>query len=91
MCFLNLKTHNMSQKKNDIPGQHEPSRDQSDLNYHKGSTVDFWRSHGIPSRNTTLEKLGQTSIMFTNSTKPPVENDSIEATIRYLKFKRFNP
>jgi hypothetical protein len=81
----------MHQKKIDNLGQTLSTQDQSHVNYHKGSTVNFWRSHGIPSRNSTLEKLGQTSIMFTNRTKPPVEDDSLEATIRYLKFKRFNP
>ena len=80
----------MSQKKNDISGQPKPSRDQFDVNYHKGSTVDFWRSYGIPSRNTTLEKLGQSSIIFTYRTKAPIEDDSLEASIRILKFKRFN-
>ena len=81
----------MSQKKNDSLGQTEPSQDQSNVNYHKGSTVEFWRSHGIPSKNTTHEKIGQTSLMFTNRNKPPVEDDSLEASIRYLKYKRFNP
>jgi len=80
----------MSQKNNDSLGQTEPSQDQSNVNYHKGSTVEFWRSRGIPSRNTTHEKLGQTSLMFTNRTKPPFEDDLLEASIRYLKFKRFN-
>ena len=81
----------MSQKKNDSLGQTEPSQDQSNVNYHKGSTVEFWRSHGIPSKNTTHEKIGQTSLMFTNRNTPPVEDDSLEASIRYLKYKRFNP
>ena len=81
----------MSQKKIDIPGQLQTSQDESYVNYHKGSTVEFWRSRGISSRNTTLEKLGQTSLMFTNKTNPPVEDDSLEASIRNLKFKKFNP
>ena len=81
----------MSQKKNDNSGQTQPSQDQSNVNYHKASTVEFWRSCGIPSKNSTHEKLGQTTLMFTNRTKPPVEDDSLEASIRYLKFKRFNP
>jgi hypothetical protein len=29
--------------------------------------------------------------MFTNRTNLPFEDDSIEVSIRYLKFKRFNP
>jgi hypothetical protein len=81
----------MSQKKIDNLGQTEPSQDQSYVNYHKGSTVEFWRSRGIPSKNTTHEKVGQTTIMFTNRTKPPFEDNTMEASIRYLKFKRFNP
>ena len=81
----------MSQKKIDNLGQTQSSRDQSNVIYHKGSTVEFWRSRGITSKNTTHEKLGQTSLMFTNRTKPTVEDDSLEASIRYLKFKRFNP
>ena len=81
----------MSQKKNDNLGQTEPSQDQSNVNYHKGSTVEFWRSRGIPSKNTTHEKIGQTSLMFSKSSNPLVEDDSLEASIRYLKYKRFNP
>lgn len=81
----------MSQKKNDNLGQTEPSLVQSNVNYHKGSTVEFWRSHGIPSKNTTHEKIGQTSLMCTNRSSPPVEDDSLEVSIRYLKYKIFNP
>ena len=29
--------------------------------------------------------------MFSSQTKPLVEEDSLAATIRYLKYKRFNP
>lgn len=81
----------MSQKKIDNLSQTEPSQDQSNVNYHNGSNVEFWRSHGIPSENTTHEKIGQTSIMFTNRSNPTVEDDSLDASIRYLKFKRFKP
>lgn len=81
----------MSQKKTDNLGQTQPSQDQSNVNYHKGSTLEFWRSRGIRSENTTHEKLGQTSLIFTNRTNSPVEDDSLEASIRYLNFKRFNP
>jgi hypothetical protein len=89
--FFNLKTHIMSQKKHDNLGQLQPPKDQSNVNYHKGSTVEFWRSRGIPSRNTTHEKLGQTSLMFTNRTKPLTKDDSLEASIRHLKYKKINP
>ena len=33
-------------------------------NYHKGSCVEFFLSKGIPSRNTTHEHLGETSLIF---------------------------
>ena len=81
----------MSQKKIDNLGQTEPSQEQSNVNYHKGCIVDIWRSQGIPSKNTTHEKLGQTTLIFTNRSKLPAEDDSLEASIRYLKIKRFNP
>jgi hypothetical protein len=77
----------MFQKKIDNLGQTHASPDQSDVNYHRGSTVKFWKSHGIPSKNSTHEKLGQTTLMFTNRTKPPAEDDSFEASIRYFTFK----
>ena len=80
----------MSQKKNDNLGQNQVKRDETIANYHKGSTVEFWRSHGIPSENTTHEKLGQTTLMFTNMSKLCVNDDSLETSIRYLKFIRFN-
>ena len=76
----------MSQKKIDNLDQTQHDHDQPNVNYHKGSTVEFWRSRGIPSKNSTHEKLGQTTLMFTNRTKPSVEYDSLEASIRYLKF-----
>ena len=80
----------MSQKKIDNLGQTEPTQDQSNVNYHKGSTLELYRSRGIPSKNTTNEKLGQTAIMFTNRANPHVDDDSLETSIRYLKFNRFN-
>ena len=80
----------MSQKKNDNLGQTQVNQDETNSNYHKGSTVEFWKIHGIPSENTTNEKLGQTSLIFTNRTKPPFKDDFLVTSIRYLKFKRFN-
>jgi len=77
----------MALKKIDNLGQTQPSQDQSNVNYHKGTTVEFWKSCGIPTRNTNNEKVGQTTLMFANSTKPPVEDDTIDAFISYLKFK----
>ena len=81
----------MSQKKIDTLGQLQDSQDQPNVNYHKGSIVQYLKSLGIQSKNTTHDKLGQTTLMFANRTKPPDEDDSLEASIRYLKFKRFNP
>jgi len=91
MCFFNPKTHKMPKKKIDNLSQNQPTQDQSNVNYQKGSIVEFCMSLGIPSKNTTHEKLGQTTLMFTNRTKQPIKDDSLEASIRYLKFKRFNP
>lgn len=87
--FFNLKTHTMSQKKNDNLGQKIP-QEQTNVNYYNRSNVRFWRSNGIPSSNSTFEKLGQTSLIFTNSSKPSLEDDSIEASIKYLKFRKYN-
>ena len=81
----------MSQKKNDSLGQTEPSQDQSNVNLKETDSLDFYRNNGIPSKDITHEKLGQTSIMLSNRAKAPVEDDSLEASIRYLKFKRFRP
>jgi hypothetical protein len=78
----------MSQKKIVIFGQNQDSQDQPNANYHKGSIVQYLKSLGIPSKNTTHEKLGQTTLIFTNKTKPPVEDDSLEASISNMKFKR---
>jgi hypothetical protein len=77
----------MALKKIDNLGQTQPSQDQSNVNYHKGSTLEVWKSCGIPSRNTNIEKVGQPTLMFTNRTKSPVEDDTLDAFIRYLKFK----
>lgn len=58
----------------------------------KGSAVEFWKSIGIEAKNTTLEKIGQTTLMFTNKVEStPKEDDSIYAALRYLKYKRKNP
>jgi hypothetical protein len=81
----------MSQKKIDNLSQNEPSQDQSNGKLKKTDSLDFYRNNGIPSEDITHENFGQTTLMFTNRTKPPVEDDSLESSIRYLKFKRFNP
>ena len=57
-------------------------------NYHKGSCVEFFLSKGIPSRNTTHEHLGETSLIFFQSpkkeTNTPLNDDSVETIIRNL-------
>ena len=79
----------MSQKKIDTLGQTQDSQDQPNVNYHKVDSLEYYRNHGIPSEDITHEKLGQTTLMFTNRTNPPVEDDSMKASLRYLKYKRF--
>jgi len=81
----------MSQKTNYIPGQLQPSLDQSNVNHKKTDSLDFYISHGIPSEDITHEKIGQNILVFSSRSKPPVEDDSLDTSIRYLKFKRFNP
>jgi len=36
---------------------------------HKGITIEFYRSKGIPSFDTTHEHLGETSLIFIQTTK----------------------
>ncbi len=54
----------------------------------KRSLVEFYRSMGIPSENTTYKKVGQTALLFINNQKNKVEDDSLEASIRNLKYCR---
>jgi hypothetical protein len=65
----------MSKRKNDSLGQPQHFQEENNLSYHKGSIVEFFRSCGIPSKNTTQEKLGQTTLMFTKKTKTPTINN----------------
>ena len=44
-------------------------KQNSTENYHKGSCVEFFLSKGIPSRNTTHEHLGETSLIFVQTPK----------------------
>lgn len=58
----------------------------------KGGIVEYLKSRGIPSKDTTHEKIGQTTIVFTNKVEStPKEDDSMYASLRYLKYKRKNP
>jgi hypothetical protein len=88
--FFKLKLHIMSQRKNDNLGQTKASQDQSNVNYHRGSIVEYLKSLGIPSKNTTHEKLGQTTLIFKYGSKQLVKDDSLEASTRYLRFRSFN-
>jgi hypothetical protein len=60
--------------------------------YHKGSCVEFFLSKGIPSRNTTHEHLGETSLIFIQSPKKetiePLKDDSVETMIRNLNRRK---
>lgn len=64
----------------------------STKNYHKGSCVEFFLSKGIPSRNTTHEHLGETSLIFIQSPKKetiePLKDDSVETMIRNLNRRK---
>ena len=61
-------------------------------NYHKVSFVEFYLSKGIPSRNTTHEHLGKTSLIFIQSpkkeTNEPLNDDSVETMIRNLNRRK---
>jgi hypothetical protein len=78
----------MSKKKNKLV---KPSTKENESNKipKKRSLVEFYRNHGIPSENTTHEKIGQTFIVFTKKTDPtPKEDDSVYASLRNLKYNR---
>jgi hypothetical protein len=75
----------MSKKRNT---EHQVTAQKPIENFHRGSIVEFMRSKGIPSENTTHEKIGQAALVFTKNVAPyPKDDDSIYATIRYLKYK----
>ena len=62
------------------------------VEFHKGSAIEFLKSKGIEAKNTNLEKTGQTILVFTNIVvSTPMEDDTIYAALRYLKYKRNNP
>ena len=82
----------MSQKNTDNLSQTDPPKCQSNENFIKGSIVEHLKKLGNKSENTTLEKIGQTTLVFTNKVEPtPKEDDTIYATLMYLKYKRKNP
>ncbi len=60
--------------------------------YHKGSCVEFYLSKGIPSRNTTYEHLGETSLIFIQHsrevTDEPKIDDTVETMIRNLNRRK---
>ena len=53
-------------------------------NYHKGSCVKFFLSKGIPSRNTTHEHLGETSLIFVQSPKKDTDESKIDDTVETM-------
>lgn len=61
-------------------------------NYHKGSCVEFFLSKGIPSRNTTHEHLGETTLIFIHSpkkeTNESINDDSLDTMIRNLNRRK---
>jgi hypothetical protein len=65
---------------------------KSSENYHKGSCVEFFLSKGIPSRNSTHEHLGETSLIFIESpmkeTNEPLNDDSVETMINNLNRRK---
>jgi len=70
-----------------MSNQNEEKNSKREL--HKGSAIEFWKSKGIEATNTTHEKIGQTTLVFTNKVEPNTkEDDSIYASLRYLKYKR---
>lgn len=52
------------------------------------SNVELYKIAGIDAENTTHEHIGQTKLVFTNNVAPKIEDDSLEASIRNLKFNR---
>ena len=48
--------------------KNKPNQNSTEI-YHKGSCVEFFLSKGIPSRNTTHEHLGETSLIFVQTPK----------------------
>ena len=61
-------------------------------NYHKGSTIEFYKSKGIPSRDITHEHLGETSLIFIQAPKNDTDetkiDDSVETIIRNLNRRK---
>ena len=53
-------------------------------NYHKGSCVEFFLSKGIPSRNTTQEHLGETSLIFIRQPKKDYDEQKIDDTVETM-------
>ena len=60
-----------------------PSQNSTE-NYHKGSCVEFFLSKGIPSRNTTHEHLGKTSLIFVQSPKKDTDESKIDDTVETM-------
>ena len=67
-------------------------KQNSTENHHKESCVEFSLCKGIPSRNTTLEHLGETSLIFIQAPKKDTDeskiDDSVETIIRNLNRRK---
>ena len=71
--------------------KNKPNQNSTE-NYLKGSCVEFFLSKGIPSRNTTHEHLGETSLIFIQSpkkeTNESINDDSLDTMIRNLNRRK---
>ena len=63
--------------------KNKPNQNSTE-NYHKGSCVKFFLSKGIPSRNTTHEHLGETSLIFVQHPKKDTDESKIDDTVEIM-------
>ena len=70
-------------KKEQVINKYEPAfKEEQPAISNKNNKVDsleYYKQAGIPSTNTTNEKIGQTSLMFTSRTTPTSSEESLEA------------
>lgn len=76
-------------KKKKKMGVPQPILLNKEINESNRSIVDYYKKAGIPSENTTHLHLGETKLIFTNVSSKPIYDDSLEASIRNLKYSRF--
>ena len=63
--------------------KNKPNQNSTE-NYHKESCIEFFLSKGIPSRNTTNEHLGETSLIFVQHTKKDADESKIDDTVETM-------